>query len=49
MKIIIEQKAGIDYPLEAKGDTVFISMLEGTLRQALKLRKSDTIEFREVD
>lgn len=49
MKIIIEQKAGKDYPAELKGNEKFLKALEREVRKRLELRDIDIVEIREVE
>lgn len=48
MKVIIEQTAGKDYPLDMKGNTAFYDKQKASIRRRLELRSGDIIEIREV-
>lgn len=48
MKVIVEQTAGVDYPVEMKGDEKFYERQRTVVRARLQLRASDVIEIREV-
>jgi hypothetical protein len=48
MKIIVEQTAGKDYPIELKDHEPFYKSQREGIRQKLELRPQDEIEIREV-
>ena len=46
-KIIVEQIAGADYPLQLKGNDRFIDEQKASIRRRLELRPIDIVEIRE--
>ena len=48
MKVIIEQKAGEDYPQNCKGNKAFFEAQKRSIRQRLQLRENDVVEIRDV-
>ena len=48
MKVIIEQTAGKDYPLQMKDNAQFYAKQKATVKRLLDLRSDDIIEIREV-
>ncbi len=48
MKIIVQQKAGQDYPIKFRWDPVFRESQERSIRSRLQLRPLDQVEIQEV-
>lgn len=49
LKVIIEQKAGADYPAALKHDKVFLERQAQIIRIRLQLGPSDIVEIKEVE
>lgn len=48
MKVIIEQTAGVDYPVTFRGNPQYRREQEVQIRRRLQLRPLDKVEIREV-
>lgn len=48
MKVIVQQKAGRDYPEKYRWDPVFREAQIRSIRTRLELRSLDTVEIQEV-